>query len=390
MEGRLELRELADGPLSTCLTCDNCMAACPPRVPTAAIVARARQELHEQEGYPRGQRWLLRRVLPRPGGTRTLHRLSRAAQVTGLHAAARGLRITRWMGTVGGMAERIGPLARRRADQRVAGLPAVTPPVRGRLGFLICCYQNLVAPEATEAAMRVLLANGFELEAPALGCFGLPAQSLGDGPAVREMAKRTVAGVAGLGVDGLVGDVASCVAHVRGYGCILGDDPALGDAARRVADVTDLASVHLERAGWRAPLGPLAWHVTIDEPCSLPIDGPERGVARALLARIPELRITPLQEAAMCCGGPGSYATGQPEHSDAILARKFEHVIATGADVLVTENVSCLVQLRVGARRHAPQVRVMHLMEVLDAAIAAPLPPIPEPPAPLRSASPRR
>ena len=39
--------------------------------------------------------------------------------------------------------------------------------------------------------------------------------------------------------------------------------------------------------------------------------------------------------------------------------------------LLVTENVSCLVQLRVGARRHAPQVRVMHLMEVLDAAVRA-------------------
>jgi len=368
MEGRLELRDIADGPLSTCLTCDNCMAACPPRVPTAAIVARARQELHVQEGYPRGQSWLLRRVLPRPGGTRTLHRLSRAAQVTGLHAAARRLRITRWMGTVGAMAERIGPLPRRRADQRVVGLPAVTPPVRGRLGFLICCYQNQVAPGATEAAMRVLLANGFELDVPELGCFGLPAQSLGDGPAVREMARRTVSGLAALQVDGLAGDVASCIAHIRRYARILGDDPALGDAARRVAGATDLASVHLERLGWRAPLGPLPWHVTIDEPCSLPVDGPERGVAWALLARIPEMRITPLPEAAMCCGGPGSYATGQPDRSDAILARKFENVLATGADVLITENVSCLVQLRAGARRHAPQVRVMHLMEVLDAA----------------------
>jgi glycolate oxidase iron-sulfur subunit len=371
MEGRLELRDIAGGPLSTCLACDNCMAACPPRVPTAAIVARARQELHEQRGYPRGQRWLLRRVLPRPGGTRTLHRLSRAAQVTGLHAAARTLQITRLMGTAGQMAERIGPLPRRRADQRLAGLPAVTPPLRGRLGFLICCYQNLVAPEATEAAMRVLLANGFELETPALGCFGLPAQSLGDAPAMREMARRTVAGLAELEVDGLVGDVASCVGHVRRYDRILGDDPALGDAARRVAGAADLASAHLERAGWRAPLGPLAWHITIDEPCSLPVDGSARGVAGTLLARIPALRISPLEEAAMCCGGPGSYATGQPEHSDAILARKFERVVATGADILVTENVSCLVQLRVGARRHAPRVRVMHLMEVLDAAIRA-------------------
>ena len=138
-----------------------------------------------------------------------------------------------------------------------------------------------------------------------------------------------------------------------------------------MASAAELASVHLERVGWRAPLGPLPWHVTIDEPCSLPLDGPSRGVASALLSRIPELRITPLREAAMCCGGPGTYATGQPGHSDAILARKFENVVATGAGVLVTENVSCLVQLRAGARRHAPGVRVMHLMEVLDAAITA-------------------
>src|ERR1700737_1606325 len=45
IEGRLELRAIADGPLSTCLTCDNCVAACAPRVPTGHIVSRARQEL---------------------------------------------------------------------------------------------------------------------------------------------------------------------------------------------------------------------------------------------------------------------------------------------------------------------------------------------------------
>ena len=258
MEGRLELRDIADGPLSTCLTCDNCMAACPPRVPTAAIVARARQELHVQEGYPRGQSWLLRRVLPRPGGTRTLHRLSRAAQVTGLHAAARRLRITRWMGTVGAMAERIGPLPRRRADQRVVGLPAVTPPVRGRLGFLICCYQNLVAPGATEAAMRVLLANGYDLEVPRLGCFGMPAQSLGDRHAEIDMAVRTTTALGPLRVDALAGDVASCIGHVQGYGRILGDDRLLGaDGNPPTAQLVEKSDEHYDRnvfppASWSA------------------------------------------------------------------------------------------------------------------------------------------
>src|SRR5947209_7756439 len=50
IEGRLELRDIAEGPLSTCLTCNNCVAACAPAVPTADIVTAARAELHEQEG----------------------------------------------------------------------------------------------------------------------------------------------------------------------------------------------------------------------------------------------------------------------------------------------------------------------------------------------------
>jgi Fe-S oxidoreductase len=35
----------------------------------------------------------------------------------------------------------------------------------------------------------------------------------------------------------------------------------------------------------------------------------------------------------------------------------------------VTENVSCLVQLRKGAARYTPGVRVMHVFEVLNESI---------------------
>src|SRR5437588_12783882 len=88
IEGRLELRDIADGPLSTCLTCNNCIAACAPRVPTGDIVSRARQELHEQEGHPWRQTFALRSVLPHPGLLRALHRLARVTQRTGLGSIA--------------------------------------------------------------------------------------------------------------------------------------------------------------------------------------------------------------------------------------------------------------------------------------------------------------
>jgi len=369
IEGRIDLRDIADGPLSTCLTCDNCVAACAPRVPTSLIVSRARMELHEQEGHPWGQSIAFRSVLPHRGSLRFLHGLSRAAQVTGLHAFARRTGLTRWLGTGGALMEHVGPLPRQTAYRRARDLPQALAPVRGRLGFLMCCYQNMAVPQATEATMRVLLANGFEVIVPRLACSGLPAKSLGDRAAMTDMAAANVDVLRELKVDLLVGDVASCTAHYKQYDTVLAGDPLHAIDAQRVAQRTILATELLADSGQRAPLGPLRWRVAIDEPCSLPIDGLARSASQRLLSEIPRLELVPLTEAAMCCGGPGMYFRDQPERSEAILQRKFEHVVASGAEVLVTENVSCLLQLRNGAARYAPGVRVMHVFEVLNESI---------------------
>jgi glycolate oxidase iron-sulfur subunit len=369
IEGRLELRDIADGPLSTCLACNNCMAACAPGVPTAEIVTRARQELQAQEGHPFGQSVALRGILPHPLMLRLVHGLGRAAEVTGVLPLARRGGLTRWMGLAGAFAEHLGPLPARTAYRRAKGLPGPPAPVRGRLGFVMCCYQNVAAPEATEATLRVLAANGYEIVVPTLGCTGLPAKSLGDRDAMLEMARNTVAVLREYRVDALVGDVASCTMHVRDYGRVLQDDPLFSADARGLSRSLRLASDLLADAGLLAPLGRLRLTVAIDEPCALAHGSAERSAPSRLLSQVPGLRLVPLEEAAMCCGGAGAYFHAQPERSAAILSRKFEHVVASGAEALVTENISCLNQLREGARRYAPHVRVLHVFEVLQASI---------------------
>jgi len=370
IEGKLELRDIADGPLSTCLTCDNCVAACAPRVPTGHIVSRARQELYAQEGHPWGQSFVMHSVLPHPGVMRFLHGISRVAQVSGIDWLFRKAGIYSALGTPGAFAEHTGPLEQHTAYHRARSLPAAAAPVRGRVGFLTCCYENIATPAATEAAMRVLLANGFEVTVPELACSGMPARTLGDREAMHEMALGNTARLADLEVDAFVGDVAACVGHYREYGEIAGDDRLLGSQAQRIGRSTWLTSRFLDEQGWRAELGAVRWKVAIDEPCSLPIDGPDRGAMRRLLERVPHLQVVPLTEAEMCCGGAGTYFARMPERSAAILQRKFENIKASGAQVVVTENVSCLTQLRAGAAVHAPGVRVLHLMELLAESIA--------------------
>jgi glycolate oxidase iron-sulfur subunit len=51
--------------------------------------------------------------------------------------------------------------------------------------------------------------------------------------------------------------------------------------------------------------------------------------------------------------------------SDRILKRKLDTIAATGAKILVTGNPGCLLQLKKGLADHLPEVRIMHLTEVL-------------------------
>ena len=92
---------------------------------------------------------------------------------------------------------------------------------------------------------------------------------------------------------------------------------------------------------------------------------------KALLAAIPGLRVVPLKEADWCCGSAGIYNVTHPDLSRELLDRKMAHVAAAGADLLVTANPGCLMQLRAGARSAGLRTEVVHVVDLLDRAYAA-------------------
>ncbi len=91
---------------------------------------------------------------------------------------------------------------------------------------------------------------------------------------------------------------------------------------------------------------------------------------RALLAQIPELTIEELAEANLCCGSAGVYNLLNPEPANELGDRKVQHLLATGADAVISANPGCLLQLMNGLRRrgHA-ELPTFHMVELLDASI---------------------
>ena len=73
----------------------------------------------------------------------------------------------------------------------------------------------------------------------------------------------------------------------------------------------------------------------------------------------------------MCCGSGGFYSLVEPDVAGQILDAKMENVAATGADIVVTANPGCMVQLELGLARAGIPGSVCHVVDILDEAYQA-------------------
>jgi glycolate oxidase iron-sulfur subunit len=81
--------------------------------------------------------------------------------------------------------------------------------------------------------------------------------------------------------------------------------------------------------------------------------------------------VVPLAEADWCCGSAGTYNVTQPELSAKLLERKVGHIAQSGAELVVTANPGCQMQIAAGLRAARAAVTVIHLMDLLDRAYSS-------------------
>jgi glycolate oxidase iron-sulfur subunit len=119
-------------------------------------------------------------------------------------------------------------------------------------------------------------------------------------------------------------------------------------------------------------LKPLPLRVTYQDSCHLLHGQKIREAPRTLLRAIPDLDLVELPYSEICCGSAGVYNVTQTETSLELLAEKMRHAQSTRAQAIVTANPGCLLQLRAGAAIHRTNQEVLHVVELLDRAIAGP------------------
>ncbi len=88
---------------------------------------------------------------------------------------------------------------------------------------------------------------------------------------------------------------------------------------------------------------------------------------RKLLSNVTGLELTEMQDVETCCGFGGTFAVKFEPISIAMGEQKVEHALATGADYLISTDLSCLMHLQGYINHKGYTLKTMHIADVLAA-----------------------
>jgi len=243
-------------------------------------------------------------------------------------------------------------------------MPELVPPRgprRARVALMTGCVQDVLRPSITAAAARVLAARGVEVVIPAdQGCCGALAHHAGEA--------AHAARVAGWHRASFPTDVDAVIATAAGCGSAMKAHPAgLAVPVLDVAEFLDALGPAAD-TGAAVPGGAAAGRVTplrvaYHDACHLAHAQGIRSAPRRLLAALPGVELVAIPDGEICCGSAGIYNVEHADIASELGRRKAAAVRSTGAPVVATGNIGCLVQIQSALGR---DVEVTHTVELID------------------------
>ena len=353
--------------MSYCLGCLACQSACPAGVDYAELFETSRAEIElsgVNKSAPRSfWRWLtLEQLFMRPRLLRLVGRVLRFHQTSGLETLFRKSGLVKLLPA---NLRRLEPQAPRMSAkfsyELIEEIEEPSGEKKYRVAVLTGCVQDLAFAQINRDTVDVLLANNCEVHTPPVQpCCGSLHSHNGETELARENARKLLDLIDPSSFDAIISNAGGCGSHLRHYHKLLPDDPRALIWDARLKDVHEfLCELKLQ-----PPLGspfPEGTKATYHDSCHLAHGQKVTLQPRAIIDLIPGLERVNLPEADWCCGSAGVYSITQPEQSELLLTRKIAHIQSTGADLLLTANPGCHLQIAAAL----PELRVMHPISLL-------------------------
>ena len=371
-EGRAEYTDRLIGHMELCLQCRACEAACPSGVPFGSLMADTRAHIQKKVNGSRLSASIrnlaFKHLLPHKKRLELGFRLARIYQDSGLQ---RWVRKSGILGAVPSklveMESAMPPLPGRFFPPANMEFFPAAGDARAVVGFFSGCIMPLTFGHVNAATVRVLSRNGCDVVIPsAQGCCAALNVHGGEKEAAKEMAKRNIDVFEAAGVDAVIVNSAGCGAMLKEYDELLEKEPDYGERAKSFVEKVKDISEFLSELTIDPNMGRIEKRATYQDSCHLAHAQRIKDQPRELMAMIPGLKLVEMPSSDTCCGAAGVYQITQREMSSRLLQRKMNDVTSTGAELVVTANPGCMIQLDSGLRERGISGRSFHVIELLD------------------------
>ncbi len=235
-----------------------------------------------------------------------------------------------------------------------------------KVSIFSTCLVDLMTPSAGKAMVEVLERLGCELDFPASQvCCGQPTYNSGYLEDSKLAMKNMM--LAFEHSDYVVGPSGSCIAMFHEYPKIFKGDPDWELKAVALKEKSYEFTQFIVRVLGITDVGArLEGTATYHRSCHMTRLLGEKETPYLLLEQVRGLQLEPLKNSDNCCGFGGTFSVKMPDISSQMVDEKCESVVETGADILISADMGCLLNIGGRLSRKGVPAKIMHIAEVLN------------------------
>ncbi|TWH48034.1 L-lactate dehydrogenase (quinone) large subunit LdhH [Sporomusa sp. KB1] len=356
-----------------CIGCRKCTTICPGKIDIPGLIEELRVRSVKEHGLPFTVRAVFDNII---SNRKVFHSLLRVASLSQkpfqsgdlirhLPLFLAGLTKDRSLPAIADtpLRDRVPKITKKLAN-----------PVK-KAAFFSGCNLDFVFPETGESVYKVLQDLNIQVVFPKnQSCCGKPIIGTGDIATTKKIAKQNIEAFEKADVDYIIAACPSCTEtlHVT-YAEIFSDDPDWAARAKifshKVHEFSHFVAKQYEKAGRLNKKSVGGIKVTMHDSCHMKRVLNIYTEPRKLLENAPGYELIEMKDCDKCCGMAGAFGMKYPELSVPLLKQKIQNARQCGAQIIAVGCPACMMQLKGGLDKQAPEITVKHIADILAATI---------------------
>lgn len=234
-----------------------------------------------------------------------------------------------------------------------------------KVQLFVPCFVDQLYPQTAFNMIRILEKAGCSVSYNTnQTCCGQPAFNAGFWDDARDVCSKFINDF-DLSVP-IVTPSASCAGFVRNYYSKLFKDSSLHHEAGAISkNIFELTEFLVQKLNVTEMGASLEGKATYHDSCAGLRECGIKNEPRLLLSNVKGLEIEEMNDVETCCGFGGTFAVKFEAISIAMGEQKVEHALATGANYLISTDLSCLMHLQGYIDKKNYSLKTMHIADVL-------------------------